>query len=229
MTHREKKQAVAPSRKMNQWLALALSVGLTLAAGIMYGGYSQRWGPAADLQAAADHLESMPTEFGSWQLAEDLILEESVVKMLDCTGYVNRRYVNQKTGQIVTLAIIVGPPGPTAVHTPEICYSSRAYKRKNHREEVSIGDLPMAKNTFWGVSFEANSALADNLQVYYAWSAGKYWEASESPRYEFAALPMLFKIQLAGTVTPGFDQNSQNSCREFLEALLQTDWELTTS
>ena len=45
--------SLSPARQLNYWLALALGVFLTLSAGVLYGQYSQRWGPPADLTAAA--------------------------------------------------------------------------------------------------------------------------------------------------------------------------------
>ena len=109
----------AQDRHLGYWPALALGVLLTLSSGVLYGKYSQRWGPPADLTGAAAQLEKLPRQLGNWKLAEERPMEDSTVEMLECAGYVNRRYVNQQSGQTVNLAIIVGPAGPTAVHTPE--------------------------------------------------------------------------------------------------------------
>lgn len=216
-------------QSLSSWFAMVLSVGLTLVAGILYGHYSQRWGAPADVVAAAKRLESMPMQLGPWQVAEELILDESVEEMLECSGYVNRRYVNRDSGQIVTMVITVGPPGPTAVHTPEICYSARAYKQQGRRQEVHFGEAPLTRDAFWGVTFKPSNPLASDLKVYYAWSAGKQWEASVSPRFEFAALPMLYKIQLAGAAESRSSAESEDACRNFLEEFLRADWELASS
>src|SRR5262245_53263400 len=106
---------------------MTVGVGITVATGFVHGRLTQRWGPPLDLEGASRNLEALPTTIGDWQLVREDPMPEAILQMLSCAGHVNRQYVNRHTGNTVSIAIIVGPPGPTAVHTPEICYSSRAY------------------------------------------------------------------------------------------------------
>jgi len=161
-------------------------------------------------------------------LVEESPMDRATIEMLQCAGYVNRRYVNQKTGQSVSLAIIVGPPGPTAVHTPEICFSSRAYEREGERALVRLG-TPAKRDTFWQVDFSARNIMAGKLRVYYAWSRGRHWEAANSPRFEFGAAPMLYKIQLASAIPPYVGDEPVDAGREFLEELTESGWSLAAS
>ncbi len=64
------------SQSLPRWLALALAVVITLIGGALYGSYSQRWGPPADLVAAGAHLAEMPDQIGRWTLVEELPIEE---------------------------------------------------------------------------------------------------------------------------------------------------------
>ena len=211
---------------VGHWLVLAIGVGIVLSTGVLYGHYSQRWGPPIDLVAAGSHLDSFPRQLGKWQLTEELPMGDSALAMLECAGYVNRRYVNQESGQTVSIAIIVGPAGPTAVHTPEICFSSRAYELQDQRRSVVIGAAPDAEHSFWCVDFKTRNVLADQLRVYYAWSRGERWEASTSPRVKFAAAPLLYKIQLAGLTASGTKTFDSDPCRQFLDELLDSEWTL---
>jgi len=208
------------------WLVLAIGVGIVLSTGVLYGHYSQRWGPPIDLVAAGSHLDSFPRQLGKWQLTEELPMGDSALAMLECAGYVNRRYVNQESGETVSVAIIVGPAGPIAVHTPEICYSSRAYELQDQRRSVVIGTAPDAEQSFWCVDFKTRNLMADQLRVYYAWSRGERWEASTSPRLKFAAAPLLYKIQLAGLSAPATKTANSDPCRQFLDELLDSKWTL---
>jgi hypothetical protein len=209
---------------LHHWTVLTVGVGLVLFAGVLYGNYSQRWGPPADLVAAGSHLESFPDQLGNWVLTEDLPMSDGTLAMLECAGHVNRRYLNQESGETISVAIIVGPPGPTAVHTPEICFSSRAYTLSDSRRTVVIGAVPAVEHSLWCVEFKTQNILADELRVYYAWSRGERWEASASPRVEFAAAPLLYKIQLAATISPNTKEVDSDPCRHFLEALIASDW-----
>ena len=211
---------------LRHWIVLAVGVGLVLFSGVIYGNYSQRWGPPADLIAAGSHLKSFPDQLGNWVLVEELPMGDSPLAMLECAGYVNRRYLNQESGETVNVAIIVGPPGPTTVHTPEICYSSRAYDLQDQRRSIVIGAAPAVEHSFWYVDFKTRNVLADELRVYYAWSRGERWEASASPRVEFAAAPLLYKIQLAGTISPNTKEADSDPCRHLLEALIASDWSI---
>jgi len=207
------------------WLALAIAVLFTLTAGVLYGSYSNRWGPPADLLAAAKQLEKMPQQIGNWKMVEKLSMGETAIQMLECAGYVNRRYINQESGESVTVAIIVGPPGPTAVHTPEVCFSSRAYDNQSERQEAYL-QSSAGEHSFWNVDFTSRSPFADKLRVYYAWSKGELWEASSAPRYEFAASPVLYKIQLAVPVPPQQDSDTADTGLIFLKALTNSDWSM---
>jgi len=203
---------------------LTLVLLLTLSAGALYGKFSQRWGPPVDLVAAAARLETLPVQLGDWKMTEQVPIAKSVAEMLQCAGSLHRRYVHTPTGRVVDFAIIAGPPGPTAVHTPEICYSSRVHDLIGERQSVEINSSSGGPHSFWRNDFSTKNPLADNLRVYYAWSPGRAWEASKSPRYKYAADPLLYKIQLASTVRAGTKDDSTDSCREFLEAFLQSGW-----
>ena len=216
----------SPSRRRTGATALLPLVGallITVAGGAWYGSYAQRWGPPVNLVAAATKLEQLPRQFGDWSLVEDLPFDEGTRKMLECAGHVNRRYINRVTGQGVNLAIIVGPPGPTAVHTPEICFSSRAYEQQGERTRLELEEGAGVGDSFWTLDFTTQNVLADGLRIYYAWSLGKDWEASDSPRYKFAAAPFLYKLQLAAPVPAGTVGDADIG-KEFLEQFLQAGW-----
>ena len=228
MTYQEK--LITGSRAHKRfWFLLVIGTSLTVASGAVYGRLSQRWGPPVDLVAAAKHLQTFPKELGDWQLLNEQPMSESTIRMLACAGYVHRRYVNRRTGDTVALAIIVGPPGPTAVHTPEICYSSRAFEIQEPRQEVTFDGPHSRAHSLWKLTFRSTNITADRLRVYYAWNAGDAWVAARRPRYEFARRAMLFKIQLAGQVTPDELSGGNDPCRDFLEELLRSDWTISDS
>jgi hypothetical protein len=205
-------------------MALGLATVLTLTGGVLYGSYSQRWNAPAELAAAAAHLENFPREIGKWKAMEDIPIEESALQMLECAGYVCRRYVNQDSGESLQLAILLGPAGPIAVHTPEICYSSRAYEIKNERTATSVDDDSNNRHTFWKVDFATRNAFANSLRVYYAWSPCDEWRASDSPRFEFGGAPLLYKIQLATYVSPNSRESDRDSIQRFLADFIRTAW-----
>lgn len=198
-------------------LSIVLVVGLTLLSGIIHGRMSDRWGPPQDSLAAANKLAEIPDQFGGWKLQISEEISDSVVEMLECAGYINRTYVNQETGESVNVAILLGPPGPISVHTPEICYSSRDYAIVGEPQQVTVRSSQGSDDEFWAMTFQSRDLSADILRVYYAWSTGGGWSAAKAPRFTFAACPYLYKIQLAGHLPPGADAEASDPCRSFLQ------------
>jgi hypothetical protein len=139
-----------------------------------------------------------------------------VQEVLECQGYSYCTYLNRSTGDVVNVAVILGPPGPIAVHTPEICYSSKEYKQTSHRRHE---DLPEG-DSLWSVSFRSNSVDAQSFAVYYGWSDGDVWHATYDPRFEYAGSPYLYKLQLAGRSNRVDADADHEACRRFLEAYL---------
>jgi len=217
----------SPSSPKRILLAWSAGVILVLGAGVVYGHYSHRWGPSTNLAAAAAHLKTLPAQLGDWHRQEDLAINDGALRMLQCAGYVNRTYVNVQSGASVSIAIVVGPPGPIAVHTPEICYSSRNYSLETRREKSRLTSQSNGAHTFWETTFDSKNALSDRLRVYYAWSDGGEWTASKSPRFEFAASPLLFKLQAAGRIDETLDALGKSPRSDFLKALIDSGWRLS--
>ncbi|HEX5103289.1 MAG TPA: exosortase-associated EpsI family protein [Pirellulaceae bacterium] len=197
-----------------------IAVYVLLCAGTLAGGLVQRRSsfgitPQQLLDQAAHQLaRPLPERFGEWRLLQETELEERVADMLRCPAYVNRVYVHDRTGDRVSVIVLVGPSGPIAVHTPEICYSSRDFKIISERVPVSLDANQQPDQTFWEVGFESNDLSAAKMRVLYAWSDGSRWNASQQPRWEYGSLPYLYKIQIAG---PESEPGSEfDPCHDFL-------------
>ena len=221
----QKTSTSKPLADRARWLALGVVMSIILSTGFVYGRYSQRWGPPADLKAAAAHLETMPKNFGRWELVDEAPIAKSAVDMLECAGYVNRRYVDLDSGQSVSIAIIVGPPGPTAVHTPEICFSSRAYELKGDRRLVRLEGrqvvvIPFGEWTSPVKTFCRTSSACSMRGV--AARTGRRRNLRES---SLGRAPFLYKIQLAAAIPPWLGDDQTDIGRKFLEDLAHSGWE----
>lgn len=207
-------------------LLLAAGLGITVATGVVCGRVSQRWGPVPDAILAADHLKSLPEDIGTWHLAEEQQIPGAIIDTLQCAGYVNRKYVDRHTGSAVHLAVIVGPSGPISVHTPEICFSSQAYSIEDPRRAKELVDSAGSQHSFWYTTFKSTNAIAEHLRVYYGWSSDGNWRAVESPRFEFAGKPLLFKLQISSYISPENSSSDKDPCQAFLERLLESGWKV---
>ncbi len=201
-------------------VGLGAAAVLTCAAGWIDARWSNRWSTPAELDAAALRLEKVPTRVGEWQMQSQETIAPEVEEMLQCVGHFSRVYFNPTTNESVGVAAIVGPPGPTSVHTPEICYTSRDHVVVEDPTAVSIRPQERPDETFWRMTFRSGGLQGAHLRVYYAWSDGSgVWSASEHPRFKYSGQPLLYKIQLASR-SQGETSRDDDPCQRFLKSFL---------
>jgi hypothetical protein len=187
-------------RQLTFFLCSLVLLAGTVAGGWYHGQTSRRWGVKHDERIAGDRLETpLPQSFGNWKYEDKRDFSEEVVNVLQCEGYINHIYVNQQTGDMVTVAVLVGPHGPVAVHTPEICYSSRNYSIAAGREKKTIKTKDGREHSLWQLALEPQKADLLPQTVLYGWSTGTTWEAAEHPRFSYGGTSHLYKVQLAVT------------------------------
>lgn len=202
---------------MNSWLysaALAAIASLTVSSGLLHGYLDGRWGVQPDVRASAAKLPLLPEQCGPWVQVSDGELDPSAQELLRCDGYLLREYWRPETGDRVKVAVLLGPRGPIAVHTPEVCYSSQGTEPVGERVSETI-ESEGGKDQLWHVQFSSHGSPSPTLDVWYAWSDGGPWQASEHPRFWLAH--HLYKIQLAGSPAA---EGEESPCRDFLTFFL---------
>lgn len=184
--------------KLYQTIALAAIVGLTVASGVMQGRMTNRWGLEPEALAAGKKLEEVPAEFGSWKLVAKQEMDEQSRKMLETFGEAGGMYENIETGARVSVFVIVGPPGPVALHVPEICMSCRENTLLGPRKDFTIEEKnnPGKAHHFWGVRFKRTDVDGTLIPVYYAWTIDGTWAAEEGGHWGHGGDPYLYKIQV---------------------------------
>ena len=197
-------------------LLIASAIGLTLAGGILHGRLSQRWGASGQAAAAGRRLADFPDHIGEWTTRERFELAKTTVDTLQCSGYLNRSYINQATGEIVNVAVVVGPPGPISVHTPEICYASAHHGIAQSRRAVKTRARTGEQVETWALTFESTRVDKTLLRVHYAWARDERWAAIANPRVSMAGAPYLYKLQLATLLPSGSDIGDNDPCSNFL-------------
>lgn len=192
-------------------LGLVVTSLIAIASGVAHGLLDSRW--QAVQSSDRKVLDSLPEQLGDWVLMGKDTLEPHAQSLLRCDDYLYRTYRNGTTNQQVTLAVLHGPRGPIAVHTPDICYVSKGVEPVGPRKLVKLEE-PQQENSFWFINFQDKKGLSGITEVAYAWSDGGAWVAAKEPRYWPTF--QLFKIQVAGK-TP--DVGMSAGCKEFLKEI----------
>lgn len=195
-------------------------VALTILSGVLHGRLTRRWGGISQLADAAKELGNVPDHFGNWQLQDSQPLDKTAITQLECAGYLNHIYINQQTGESISIAVIVGPTGPTSVHIPEVCLSSRNYEARDQRRRIPIITEASTTSELWCVNFRSPSVSADELRIYYGWNCGDGWVAPSEPRISMAGYPYLYKLQLSCDMPLGSETTQKDVGVKFLKEFI---------
>jgi len=168
----------------------------------------------AELESMSRQLEQIPTTFGDWERVAEAALPDKIQRTLQCHGAIHHSYQNSRTGAKIQVAVLFGPRGPIAVHTPDICYAGAGTRAISERKAAEIRSESHS-DTFWTLQLAREIDLNPIHEVWYAWSDGGPWKASEQPR--FWPTSNLYKIQVAGT--PSGDP-ADSDCKSFLAEFL---------
>jgi hypothetical protein len=175
-------------------IPLLVAATIAIVSGLAHGWLDGRWVDKPNVEAIGAKLKELPNQFGDWAIVENQKLPDSALSQLQCYGYTLQVYQNAKTGRRVNVAVLFGPRGPIAVHTPEICYSGQGVTPSDVRsKEVIVVDSE--EHTLWRVNLQSKRDSKPELEAYYAWSDGSKWQAADYPRAWLTG--QLYKIQLA--------------------------------
>jgi len=168
-------------------LLIAAALAVLVAAAIVEGIRSNRWGATQDLKAAAAKLENVPRSFGPWTSTENPI-DSEILKKAEAVGSVSRVYENGNNRTKISVLLLCGRSGPIGAHTPDICYAGLGYKMAGRETKRSVTD-----SSYWTGRFDKPSGEG-SLMVSWAWGVDGTWQASEQPRVEFVGHDALYKL-----------------------------------
>jgi hypothetical protein len=165
---------------------------LTIAPAIYSGQRGFRWGADKEVQHLAANVAAFPSEIDGWHSIADIEMEKYSKQLLNPIAYISRRY--QKSDRFAQVFVLLGPTGPTAVHSPDICFSSVAYEKLADRQAVPLEN----DASCWRIRFKDRKSVdgAPFLTSWYGWTSDETLLASNSPRYEFSGRRVLLKIQI---------------------------------
>lgn len=204
---------------MPRILPIPTALTAVVVCGVVHGLWTDRWASAEEPAALAARLDSIPLEIGDWR---GEALEQNARPVREVMGHLYRRYVNRRSGDTVTVALVGGRPGPVSVHTPDACYGAHGYEVSTRTKYVlpQEGTKPGAE--FWTAQFlKTRAAGRTQLRIFWAWSAEGDWDIPDNPRVAYARRPLLYKFYLIREMsTPDQPLAPDDPCLDVMRLLL---------
>jgi hypothetical protein len=200
---------------------MGAAAALLISSGLLHGWWTRRWAPPEEAQAAGARLERVARTLGDWD-GEDLPLSDREKKAAGGDAYLMRRYRNRRTGTVISVFLVCGPPGPVSVHTPDVCYEGTGYRRLGdvERRKVEAEPLPRPGDFFLATFRQEEAPVPEHLRIFWSWNSGHGWEVSDEPRLAFAPYPMLYKLYVARHLSQPDEPVAQDPCLDFFHLLL---------
>jgi hypothetical protein len=205
-------------------VAGVLLVGLTFAE----AQFSDRWAESnVSPEEFAARFAKVPMEIGDWK-GEDQPVLDAVLKKTGAVGYVSRAYRNQKTGQEVTLWLIVGHARDICRHTPDVCYPSSGFHKQsqeNSHHSIPVEGLEEPAEFFTNSFIREDSQQRALMRVFWTWykpdETGEVkWQAPEYFRFVFGNSRALYKMYFSAPMTSPTQTADQSPCIEFAQEFL---------
>jgi hypothetical protein len=190
---------------MTRWLPVTVTLVLLLAAGLAYGIRNDRWVTSTELATVVARLPSVPMRLGDWVGQDDS--NPRMIERLKRRGIVHelvqRVYRDTRTGEVVSVLLATGRPGPISTHTPETCLGDGGdWDRDGRPRAVEIPGTPPAE--FTRCNFRrAHGPSAAAMTIYWSWydRAQNRWITTPDPRMTFGGARSLTKIYVTQDAT----------------------------
>lgn len=186
----------------------------------------------------AKRLDKVPYKFGDWT-GQDMEISEDVRRVSGAVGAISRAYRNARTGDQVSLWLIVGHARPVSAHLPNVCYPSTgfvqrapenalhpfAYSKPGDTKGQKLGEAP-----FWTNTFTKEDTTGRRLErVFWSWynpldetaqEGIVQWQASKNPRLQFGNTRALFKMYFASEMRDPKETTDESACTRFARDFL---------
>jgi hypothetical protein len=203
---------------MSRLIAFAVVLGAVLVSGAASGFQIGRWGGSRALQDAAARLDKIPRLGGDWE-DQSAELPERVVVQAELEGYAFRRYLNRRTGTMVSVLLVCGRPGPISVHTPEVCYGGQGYAVAGRPKSHTVqGEQPFR---FQVLDLKKDDVATPGLlRVFLSWGSRGAWTVPARPRFAFFTRPYLYKLYVTREIADGKEPVDGDPCAEIIKELM---------
>jgi Protein of unknown function (DUF3485) len=201
---------------MRQVFPVAAALVAVVGAGVVHGYWTERWSVSEAAAAVPARLAQVPAALGEWD-GEPVA---DATPPPDVSGHLYRRYRHRRTGEVVTVALIGGRPGPVSIHTPDVCYGGNGYDVAQPVKHAAPAEAGAGAVFLTAQFVKTRAAEQTRLRIFWAWSANGTWGVPDNPRVAFARSPVLYKLYLIRELPAGKQPVQDDPCNELMRVLL---------
>jgi hypothetical protein len=200
-------------------LPLAVAVAVLVGTGVAHGLRTDRWGLAAELKAATDRLDKVPTKVGDWE-GRPMPMDQRQLRITQAAGSNSQLFVQRGTGQQVNLLLLCGRPGPLSNHTPDVCLAGSGFTMEGAAQRQKIETANGVTGEFWTAAFVRDVPRHERMRVWWAWRTADQWEATDAPRVQLALRPVAYKLYVVSADPTPREDLRDDAGRKLLETVL---------
>jgi hypothetical protein len=200
-------------------IRISAAVVILIAAGLVHGAWTNRWGPSPELAALATRFDCVPMKIGDWS-GTPFELPPNERAMAGAVACLARRYSNQGRGQTVTVLLLGGLPGDISTHTPAVCYPGAGYTLSDpsaFKRKAGEGDRQAEFQTAVATRGGTRPSI---LRIFWSWNASKGWSTPDDARWQFAAEPALSKLYVIRETAGAVVDPASDPCNDFMDVFL---------
>jgi Protein of unknown function (DUF3485) len=201
------RQTVTPRAVRSPWVWMTVTcLILGISGGIRFWRERQFTTLAVESEASPFPLRQLPGVLGTWQVIEgsQVPLDPEIARIAGSSDHIQRRYLEEKTGEQAWTLILYGLAAQVFGHTPDACYPSAGYQLIKGPLDRSI-TVPGVKDPVryhWAIYAKRDGALSRYEESFFTFRYNGEWVPDVSNRWkQFRYHPGLFKVQIARAVT----------------------------
>ncbi len=216
---------VRPTGSARQVVAWCVAASLCLVvAGIVRGMQATRYEEDKNsLVACPFPLKTIPKSFDGWRVLDgsQTVLDPLTTRLTGSTDHMMSSYVDEQTGQMLSVLVLFGPAEPVMPHTPQVCYPASGFQAVGPTvdKDIKIGDHEVASFRSSVFAKPGGRTVIRNA-VYHSFLLDGRWSPAIDGRKLPRRSPGIFKVQIQRRVMEGEMRDGDEPIEDFVQKLL---------
>jgi EpsI family protein len=191
---------IAAARSNGRWILIACIL-LGLSGAVRHWRSLQFLAIENQSKESPFPLREIPYVLGTWRSLEgtEATLDPEIARIAGSSDHVIRAYVDDKTGERVTVLLLYGPSQAVWAHTPEVCYPASGFTTVIPSREIQVPLEDSARTAAFREALygKTRGGLTELSEVYYSFFNAGVWRSDMSGQWkQFRYHPGMFKIQI---------------------------------